>query len=240
MKKSGWVIGGIQRVSSGEPKPSFFQVISDRSHDTLQSIIRANVLPGTIIVTDFWKAYQGLEKAGYVHAIINHAERFADDGGGIYTQTIEGASPQIRRFALPAHGCYTTDIEFYIAQFLFRKKFAGNFINILKSFGELDPQEVILMLNDRKKLIHEEKKLIRKAKKIAEKERKNKKKRISKRTRGIHQEELNLILPDDAKSALKASVYIQPRPPSSPKHSDYYYRVRGLQSDIISSPRKEQ
>jgi hypothetical protein len=51
-----WVFGGICR----ETKESFLYSVPDRRASTLLPIIEESILPGTIIVSDEWRAYQGI------------------------------------------------------------------------------------------------------------------------------------------------------------------------------------
>jgi len=47
------------------------------------------VLPGSMVFTDEYKAYERLGKAGYIHRRINHHARIYVDGD-VHTQTIDG------------------------------------------------------------------------------------------------------------------------------------------------------
>lgn len=51
-----WVFGGICR----EPKESFLFAVENRSAASLMKIIIENIMPGTKIISDCWKAYNGL------------------------------------------------------------------------------------------------------------------------------------------------------------------------------------
>jgi transposase-like protein len=60
-----WVLGGIDRDSK-----DFFQCVADRTADTLVNIIKENILPGTTIISDCWKAYDHLGQEGYEHLTV--------------------------------------------------------------------------------------------------------------------------------------------------------------------------
>lgn len=66
--------------------------VKRRSAPVLERVIRRFVKPGTIIHTDCWRGYSGLENFGenYTHKTVNHSEGFNIDG--IHTNTIEGNS----------------------------------------------------------------------------------------------------------------------------------------------------
>lgn len=61
-----WVFGGIER----ETKKCFFEVVEDRSANTLIPIIKKYILPGTTILSDCWKAYSSIESEGYQHLTV--------------------------------------------------------------------------------------------------------------------------------------------------------------------------
>ena len=60
-----WVFGGIEQDS----RKCFLVAVERRDEETLLPIIQKWIAPGTIIVSDCWKAYYYLEKHGYVHRI---------------------------------------------------------------------------------------------------------------------------------------------------------------------------
>ena len=79
------VLGGIER----ETKLCFFQTVENRTVDTLVSIIKDNILPGTTIISDCWKAYDGLSKEGFNHLKVNHSVNFVDPDSGAHTNINE-------------------------------------------------------------------------------------------------------------------------------------------------------
>ena len=67
-----WVFGGIER----DLKRCFFEIVKDRSAQTLIPLIKKYIKPGTQIISDCWKAYSSLEKEGYTHLTVNHFKEF--------------------------------------------------------------------------------------------------------------------------------------------------------------------
>ena len=57
------VFGGIER----DTKNCFLTSVQDRSAGTLIPIIKQYVLPGTTIISDYWKAYSRVTEEGYEH-----------------------------------------------------------------------------------------------------------------------------------------------------------------------------
>jgi transposase-like protein len=84
-----WVLGGIERTPN---KKVFLLEVPNRSAETLLSVITAHVAPGSIIMTDLWKAYSNLESLGfgYRHLTVNHSKQFFNPKNGCCTNTIEG------------------------------------------------------------------------------------------------------------------------------------------------------
>lgn len=83
-----WILGGYCRTT-GEcflvecPR-------NKRDHHTLIRLIKENVLPGTIILTDKWKGYNALSRHGFTHHVVNHSRGFVDPVTGVHTNTCEG------------------------------------------------------------------------------------------------------------------------------------------------------
>ncbi|VDP66422.1 unnamed protein product [Echinostoma caproni] len=74
-----WIFGGICR----ETKEVFMYVVPDQTAATLMDTIQACSAPGSIIISDLWAPYQGIETMidmNYTHEMVNHTEN---------TQTIE-------------------------------------------------------------------------------------------------------------------------------------------------------
>jgi transposase-like protein len=94
-----WVFGGIER----ETKWCFFTTVSDRTRETLLEIIKQNILPGTTIISDCWRAYDILDKEGFEHLKVNHSLNFVDPETGAHTNTIESTWRALNK-SLPISG----------------------------------------------------------------------------------------------------------------------------------------
>ena len=87
-----WVIGGVERTKQ---RRVFLTTVSDRTASTIADIITRFVLPGSIIYTDCWRAYNVIEQLGHNirHYTVNHSQNFTaihEDGTHVHTNTIEG------------------------------------------------------------------------------------------------------------------------------------------------------
>ena len=90
-----WVLGGVDQ-NTGH---AFFEVCPNNRRDeaTLLPIIQRHILPGTIIVTDGWAAYQNLGQHGYTHFTVNHTTNFVSPVTGAHTNAIEGLWTRLKR-----------------------------------------------------------------------------------------------------------------------------------------------
>jgi len=95
-RRGVWVIGGIERASGN----CFLQVVTHRDRNTLQPIIERHVAPRSHIVTDFWRAYDQLNRSQrqYTHDHVNHSQNFVDPlRPEIHTNNIENLWYRIKR-----------------------------------------------------------------------------------------------------------------------------------------------
>ena len=67
----------ISESRKDKEKKTLFFVLSDRKKETLEKIIKANVRPNSVIFTDEWRGYNGLEAIGFHHKTICHQRRFS-------------------------------------------------------------------------------------------------------------------------------------------------------------------
>jgi hypothetical protein len=63
--------------------------MKDRSANTLISILKKIIEPGTVILSDCWKAYSSLKSEGYHHLTVNHSNEFKNKETGACTNLIE-------------------------------------------------------------------------------------------------------------------------------------------------------
>ncbi len=96
-------------------------VTEDAKKATLQPIIREHVLPKSMIYTDEWKAYDGLDgKKEYEHKRIYHSEKVYVVGN-VHTNTIEGFWSQLKRSIDGAnHSVSAKHLQDYVNEYAFR------------------------------------------------------------------------------------------------------------------------
>ncbi|MDR1829769.1 MAG: IS1595 family transposase, partial [Candidatus Fibromonas sp.] len=94
-------------------------VVLDRSKNTLQGIIRQNVERGTVINTDEWKSYIGLN-GDYTHNVVSHSKKQYVKGAS-YTNTIESMWAVLKRaYRGTFHYISPKYLQRYLDEFDFR------------------------------------------------------------------------------------------------------------------------
>lgn len=83
--KKQWVFGLVERNT----RKTYFTPVANRTKDTLLSIIKRKVIPGSMIYHDDWSAYRDLNMHGYQHDVVVHTKEFVSATGAC-TNTIEG------------------------------------------------------------------------------------------------------------------------------------------------------
>ena len=72
----------------------FCTIVKNRRKTTLLPLIKKHIAPGTIVISDMWKAYDSiprLKRYYYQHESVNHSKTFKDPITGACTNVIEGA-----------------------------------------------------------------------------------------------------------------------------------------------------
>jgi len=116
--EGAWVFGGIER----ESRESFFEVVADRSAETLIPIIQKYIEPGTTIISDCWKAYSSLSTIGYTHLTVNHSKEFKNKETGAHTNSIESTWHALK-LSLPRSGTQKQLYNSYFEEYVIRKRY---------------------------------------------------------------------------------------------------------------------
>ena len=90
-------------------------LIADRCRSTLHHNITRWVEPGSIIITDDWSAYDGLEKFGYRHISVNHSRGFFNHQG-YSTCEIDSYWATLRRCMRGYHQVAAQNLWLYLAE----------------------------------------------------------------------------------------------------------------------------
>ena len=56
-------------------------MVEKRDTETIRALFHRFVLPGSIVNTDYWKAYNFIdeEDSGYIHKKVNHSKEYKSD-----------------------------------------------------------------------------------------------------------------------------------------------------------------
>ncbi|KAL0973529.1 hypothetical protein UPYG_G00205430 [Umbra pygmaea] len=89
-RRKKWVFGMLG-VKEKQRRP-ILRLVKKRSRHHLIPLLVKHVQPGTLILSDEWRAYRGaLTNLGYRHFTVNHSRWFVDPVSGAHTQHLERA-----------------------------------------------------------------------------------------------------------------------------------------------------
>ena len=72
--KQVWLFGGIERVSKERFVVALTGDVGEkRDMATLVPLIQKYIKQGSVVYSDCWGAYKGLEELGYSHYAVNHS-----------------------------------------------------------------------------------------------------------------------------------------------------------------------
>ena len=78
------------------------EVVKDTTAKTVQGVVRKNVNPGQIVMTDEHRSYKGLEK-DYAHMSVNHGAGDYVIAGVVHTNSIESVWALLKRQIVGIH-----------------------------------------------------------------------------------------------------------------------------------------
>ena len=97
------------------------KLVPNVKRETLQKEVLAGVGAGAIVYTDGWPGYDGLTKAEFVHATVNHMEEYVR--GNVHTQGIENFWSLLKR---GLSGTYVAVEPFHMDAYLDEQMFRFN------------------------------------------------------------------------------------------------------------------
>ncbi|GFU43807.1 mitotic-spindle organizing protein 2A [Trichonephila clavipes] len=98
------------------------KVVTNRTKEELLSVIKEWVVPGSVIISDCWRAYNCLSHEGYQHLRVNHSLTFKDPETGAHTNSIEGTWSAIKR-SLRNHAAHVEgQFDHYLAEYMWRRR----------------------------------------------------------------------------------------------------------------------
>ena len=100
----------------------FVLPVRNRKAEVLLPLIKKYILPGSIIYSDCWKAYDQIDTKIYQHNVVNHSKNFVDPDTGVHTQNIERLWRDIRG-TIFRYDRKEYHFDHYLAEFAFKRKF---------------------------------------------------------------------------------------------------------------------
>jgi transposase len=122
------VIGLVERSNPKRRGRVIARVIPDTKKPTLFGNVKQYVMPGSIVFTDDFSAYDGLEHRGYNHKRIRHSAHVYVVGD-IHTNTIEGFWSLVKRgIGGVYHNVSAKHLQSYLDEYCFRynRRHEGN------------------------------------------------------------------------------------------------------------------
>jgi len=115
------VMGLLERTSDRRASRVRALMVKDTTKRNLQKFIRETVEPGSEIMTDSWRSYQGLER-DYLHAKVNHrVQEYVR--GNVHTNGIENFWSLLKR---TVRGTYVSVEPFHLQRYVEEQVFRFN------------------------------------------------------------------------------------------------------------------
>jgi transposase-like protein len=142
-----WVFGMIERKEKGKEK-TFMIVVKYRDARSLLKLIYNHCLPGTILYSDCWKAYNKIPKLDkrFKHFTVNHKLHFVDKLTGVHTNKIESNWRKAKAKMRLSNGIKRGYVEAYLNVFLWKqnaenKDLFQQLLNDIKKVFPLDSKK---------------------------------------------------------------------------------------------------
>ncbi|MCA1832766.1 MAG: IS1595 family transposase [Actinobacteria bacterium] len=119
------VFGMVQRAASGEHGKVSAVAVGGVTWGDLLPHVQTKVLPGSMVFTDEWGAYERLGKMGYSHSRVHHSSKVYVSGT-VHTQSIEGFWGNTKRGIRGVyHGVSQEYLQDYLDEYVFRYNHRG-------------------------------------------------------------------------------------------------------------------
>jgi hypothetical protein len=123
-----WVIGG---VDSTPERNMFAETIETRDRDSIVAALTRHIAPESIVVTDCWRGYSGIDEALSVrHMTVNHSAGFVNPENNACTNAIEGTWAGMKN-RIPARCRTRNHIEGHLLEYIWRRRHRDNLWNAL-------------------------------------------------------------------------------------------------------------
>lgn len=130
-----WVFGAYDV----EAKFGWIQLVENRNAQTLLPIIQDWCLPGSIIISDGWSAYNNIRDLGYEHRVVIHENHFVDPYTGTHTNNVEAYWQRCKRRFKRMYGTSRALLPSHVDEFMWQERYGKthsdrfeNTLNLLK------------------------------------------------------------------------------------------------------------
>lgn len=113
-----WVFGAYDV----DQKLGWIQLVDNRDANTLLPIISSWCLPGSIVVSDGWAAYNRISELGFEHRVVIHENNFVDPITGVHTNNVEAYWQRCKRKFKKIYGTSRALLPSHIDEFLWMER----------------------------------------------------------------------------------------------------------------------
>ena len=113
-----WVFGALDRMTK---KVAVF-LVPRRTKKELMDKIRNNIAPGSVIMSDEWRAYNDIPRYnGYQHRTVCHAENFVNpQDNNVHTQNNESFWGHAKKYFKNMHGVRRERLDVFLDEIVYR------------------------------------------------------------------------------------------------------------------------
>ena len=106
----------------------------DRTRETLLPLIESWCRCGSVIASDGWRAYQGLDQLGFEHRVVVHENGFVDPITGVHTNCIENYWQRCKRKLKRIYGSSIALLPTHIDEFLWNERYGKTISDRWRNF----------------------------------------------------------------------------------------------------------
>ena len=121
--------------TSQTPALGYMEIVPQRDAATLLPLINAHVVPGTIIHSDEWAAYNRVQRLSNVssHDVVNHSVNFVAPSTGVHTQHVESYWNKVKTKLKRMKGCHGHQLPSYLDEFMWRERYGTSTLLALQN-----------------------------------------------------------------------------------------------------------
>jgi transposase-like protein len=127
------VFGVIDTVT----KDFIIRHIDNKTRETLRNVIVETIREESTVHSDQWSSYMALfPHENYIHSTVNHSRNFVNPDNGVNTNLIENLWMRLKTTLRRRHQHNFNNLDGYIAEFCFRKKYLSKRESIFEEIIE--------------------------------------------------------------------------------------------------------